>query len=126
MDKRRVVVLTLVAVFMAAMAFGSVWPFLNAWDYHDNPAWTAARDWATGNADLEAIVGPKSHLASDMFPSGGENGTSARYEFKVEGDEGKKKVRVLLQNQGGAWVVTTAQVEDGEFWRDISPHGVGG
>jgi len=119
-DKRRAAFLAVTGLFMAVLAFGSVWPFLNAWEYRDNPAWTAAREWASGNAQLEALVGPKVHLSSDMFPSGGENGSSARYEFKVQSDDGnKKKVRVLLENHGGGWVVTRAEYEDGEDWRPI-------
>ncbi|MBM4369634.1 MAG: hypothetical protein FJ102_25720, partial [Deltaproteobacteria bacterium] len=44
----------------------------------------------------------------------------ARYEFKVQSDDGnKKRVRVLLENHGGSWVVTRAEYEDGEEWRPI-------
>ena len=109
-------------VVTVVFGYGSVWPFMNGWSLRQTPSFEAAHTWMLKSDTMGALVGGHRYLESDWFPKGGDDGTHARFQFKISGDLDKLDVAVLLEKEGDDWVVTRAgkKLED-DSWVDIYP-----
>lgn len=108
-------------VVTLAFAFGSTWPFFNAWKVRYSPAYLASSAWVLESASVGDLVGPNRYTENDTFPKGGSEDGKARFEHRLVGDKQKAKISVILEEKAGTWTPVRAawQTPEGE-WSELA------